>query len=149
MLSQGNAREAMAQASERQGGESISSMDVERMKTRAPCPLQTGNRPSDSFTVKLQPSTLSNGPIMLEYSLRMYINLGRFAGKSIGPTRAALHIRKQNLHRNIAVKEQMLSRIKAEIGELHTRIESQFGELNSTLKTHPNHPKLLVQYCAK
>lgn len=71
------------------------------MKIREPSPLQTGTLPNDLPTPGFQLNVRQNCPRTSEISRKVYSDLGKFAGNSIGPTRAMLDSWNRNLRQNI------------------------------------------------
>ena len=142
-------RELAAQGSERPLGESASTRDVAEMKSRTQCPLGTGEIAVRSPSADTVTSTPPPRPETSQPCRKVYKSAEKFAGSTLGPTRAMIDVRKQKLRRNRTSKVQQLNSVKQEMETIHTDVHQMFEELESSLLTHPAHPSVLVQTCSK
>ena len=137
--------ELAARGSKRPLGEAASTRDATEMKRWFRRPLGTGklavHSPSDSEAA----GALSPRPGTSQNSRKVYYNAEKFAGGSLGPTRAMLDVRKQKLRQNRNTKLQSLNYARKEVKKLCADVSEMFEEWESTLLTHPAHPSMHVQ----
>ena len=137
-----------AQGSERPLGESTSTRDVTKMKSRTQCPLGTGKMtvfsPNASGVASMPPPS----PETLQKCRKVYNSTENLTGGTLGPTRAMIDMRKQRMRQNRTEKLQSLNSAKQELEKLHAGVSQLFTELESTLLTHPAHPSVHVQTCS-
>ena len=105
-------RELAAQGSERPLGESTSIRDVAEMKRRVQCPLGTGKVTVFSPSVSEVASTPSPIPGTSKTCRNVYSEVEKFAGGTLGPTRAMMDVRKQRIRQNRVAKLQSLNSAK-------------------------------------
>ena len=149
-MASGRSKRALAaQGSERPLGESTSTRDVTEMKCRVQCPLGTGKVTVFSPSVSEVASTPSPSLVTSKTCRNVYSEVEKFAGGTLGPTRAMIDVRKQRIRRNKAAKLQSLNSAKQEMEELQAGVSQLFAELESTLLTHPAHPSVHVQACSE
>ena len=142
-------RELAAQGSERPLGESTSTRDVTEIKHRVQCPLGTGKVTVFSPSVSEMASTPPPRPGTSRDCRKVYNSTEKFAGGTLGPTRAMIDVRKKRIRQNRTSKVQQLNSVKQEMEKVHTDVNQMFEELESSLLTHPAHPSVLVQTCSK
>ena len=145
-MSSGRGERALAaRGSKRPLGESTSNRDVTEMKSRNQCPLGTGKIAVNAPSVNEEASTPPPRPGTSQDRRKVYIRSEKFAGSTLGPTRAMIDMRKQRLRRNRAEKQQSLNSARKEAEKLYAGVNQMFEELESTLLTHPAHPSMHVQ----
>ena len=149
MFSGREERALAAQGSERPLGESASTSDANEMKSRTQSPLGTGKITVQSPSTQETASTPPPCPETLKTSRKVYNSAEKFAGGTLGPTRAMLDVRKQRIRQNRVAKLQLLNSAKQELEKLHESVSEMFEELESTLLTHPAHPSVHVQTCSE
>ena len=142
-------RELATQGSERPLGESASTRDAAEMKSRKQCPLGTGEIAVRSPSAGVETSTPPPRPGTSKDCRKVYKSAEKFAGGTLGPTRAMIDVRKKRIRQNRTSKVQQLNSVKQEMEKVHTEVNQMFEELESSLLTHPAHPSLLVQTCKK
>ena len=142
-------RELAAQGSERPLGESASTRDAAEMKSRKQCPLGTGKIAVRSPSVSAVTSTPPPRPGTSKDCRKVYNSTEKFAGGTLGPTRAMIDVRKKRIRQNRTSKVQQLNSVKQEMEKVQTDVNQMFEELGSSLLTHPAHPSVLVQTCNK
>ena len=138
-----------AQGSERPLGESTSTRDATEMKRRVSSPLGTGEIAVRSPSTGAVTSTPPPRPGTSKDCRKVYNSTEKFAGGTLGPTRAMIDVRKKRIRQNRTSKVQQLNSVKQEMEKVHTDVNQMFEELESSLLTHPAHPSVLVQTCSK
>ena len=96
--------------------------------------MHASDRPVDDRSVR-----------SLERDCRLYSGTGKLAGKSIGPTRAAIDNRRRKLRSSISTKQQQLNALTKKMDDMHVGIDVLLTELQTKLLEHPSHAKHLVQ----
>ena len=104
--------ELAAQGRERPWGESTSTRDVVEMKRRTQCPLETGEIAVRSPSVSAVISTPPPCPGTSQSCRKVYKESGKFAGGTLGPTRAMIDVRKERIRQNRTSKVQQLNSVK-------------------------------------
>ena len=99
-------RALAAQGSERPLGESTSNRDVTEMKSRMQCPLETGEIAVHSPSVSAVINTPPSCPGTSQSCRKVYKKSGKFAGGTLGPTRAMIDVRKKRIRQNRTSKVQ-------------------------------------------
>ena len=123
MISGRSERELTTQGSERPLGESTSIRDVTEMKSRKQCPLGTGKIAVLSPSERETASTPSPSPGTSRSCRKVYNEPEKFAGGTLGPTRAMIDVRKNRLRQNRAAKLQFLNSVKQEMNNLQAGVE--------------------------
>ena len=138
-----------AQGSERPLGESTSTRDATEMKRRVSSPLGTGEIAVRSPSTGAVTRTPPPRPGTSKDCRKVYNSTEKFAGGTLGPTRAMIDVRKKRIRQNRTSKVQQLNSVKQEMEKVHTDVNQMFEELEPSLLTHPAHPSVLVQTCSK
>ena len=86
-----------AQGSERPLGESTSTRDVTEMKSRMQSPLGTGKMKMCSPSGGAGTRTPQPSPRTSKSCRKVYSEVRKFAGGTLGPTRAMIDVRKQRI----------------------------------------------------